>query len=325
MSRAEARAIAAADIPVIDIGALRAGDPAAARAVGERMLAAAGHLGFFYVSGHGVADTVLEAAQNEARAFFHLPLEDKLRVAINHRHRGFLRIGESTMHGARRPDLKESYIWGLEIDPDDPGIAPDNPFLGENNWPADRPRMRAALSRYFDAANAVGIDLLRAFAVSMDLPEDTFVARFERPISRGSAIFYPPQPAGLDDEQFGVSPHTDFGTLTVLAQDPVGGLEVRNRAGEWVTATPIEGTFVINVGDLLARWTNDRFASTAHRVVNRSGRERLSLGVFVDPDFETVIDAAVACRPGETPKYPPVRAGDYILERYAGAFAYRRT
>ncbi len=324
MSAERARTLDAQDIPVIDIGGLRAGHVHAIDDVARRMLAAAEHLGFFYVSNHGVDPSVVTAADEKARTFFRAPLEEKLAVAVNHRHRGFLRIGEATMHGATQPDLKESFIWGLEIDAQDPGIAPDNPFLGENSWPSGRPELRATLSALFHALSGVGIDLLRAFAVSMGIDENTFISRFERPISRGSAIFYPPQPAQSDGEHFGVSPHTDFGCLTVLYQDPVGGLEVKNRRGEWVTATPIADTFVVNVGDLLARWTNDRFTSTPHRVVNRSGRERLSMGVFVDPDFETVIDPAVVCTGGETPKYPPVRCGDYILSRYADAFAYRQ-
>ena len=316
--------MSASDIPVIDISALRAGKPHAIHVVAEQMLAAAEHLGFFYVSGHGVEKETLERAQREARRFFHQPIEKKLEVAVNHRHRGFLRVGEATMQGARLPDLKESFIWGLEVDANDPGIAPDNTFLGENNWPAHDRALRTALTAYFSAASLVGMDLLRAFAVSMGINSDAFVRGFDRPISRGAAIYYPPLPLAATQEQYGVSPHTDFGCITLLYQDPIGGLEVKNRDGQWIIATPIEGTFVVNVGDLLARWTNDRFASTPHRVRNLSGRERLSLGVFVDPDFETLIDPNIVCGANDKPRYPAVRCGDYILERYANAFAYRQ-
>lgn len=311
-------------IPVINIETLRAGERQAVNEIAQQMLAAAENLGFFYVSGHGVSQQILDNAEAEARAFFSQPLADKMTVEINHQHRGFLRIGEATMQGAKQPDLKESFVWGLEIDPSDPDIASDNPFLGENNWPAARPAMREALTTYFSALSDVGKDLLRAFAVSMNLPSEAFVTGFTRPISRGSAIFYPPQPAAQDDEQYGVSAHTDFGCITLLYQDPIGGLEVCSRDGQWLVAEPVAGTFVVNIGDLMARWTNDRFTSTPHRVRNRSSRERLSMAVFVDPDFETVVDSAVACGQGETPKYPPVRCGDYILGRYANSFAYRK-
>ena len=117
---------------------------------------------------------------------------------------------------------------------------------------------------------------------------------------------------------------SDYGCLTILCQDDVGGLEVQTRLGEWVTAYPIEGTFVVNVGDLLARWTNDSFASTPHRVINKSGRERYSLVVAVDPDYDTMIDPSALLAEGVEPHYPPVLCGDYILERFDKAFSYRK-
>ena len=237
------------DIPVIDITALRSGKRAAIESAAAQMLAAAEHLGFFYISGHGVDSAVLAAAEREARAFFALSLEKKLEVEINHRHRGFLRVGESTMHGARLPDLKESFIWGLEIDPADPGIAADNTFLGENNWPADRPAMRTALNAYFEAANGVGIHMLRAFAVAMGIDSESFVQGFDRPISRGSAIYYPPQPAASADEQYGVSPHTDFGCMTLLYQDLVVDSS-KLRATGW---TPRHASFETGWREVL-RW-----------------------------------------------------------------------
>jgi isopenicillin N synthase-like dioxygenase len=148
------------------------------------------------------------------------------------------------------------------------------------------------------------------------------VRSIARPTSRGSIIYYPPQPPDAADDQFGVSPHTDWGCLTLLYQDQTGGLEVQGRDGTWVTAHPIRGTFVVNVGDLLARWTNDRFKSTPHRVVNRSGRARYSCAVFVDPDRDTLIDPVV--RPGEAARYEPVTCGAYVQSRFDAAFAYRQ-
>jgi isopenicillin N synthase-like dioxygenase len=182
--------------------------------------------------------------------------------------------------------------------------------------------MRKTLNAYFEACNSAGWRLLRAFAASIGAAEDAFVRTIDRPTSRGSLIYYPPQPPDMGDNQFGVSPHTDFGCLTLLYQDDVGGLQVRAADGAWVTAHPIPGTFVVNVGDLLARWTNDRFKSTPHRVVNRSGRERFSVAVFVDPNAETVIEPVVV--PGEIRRYPPVTAEQYIQGRFDAAFAYRQ-
>ena len=138
--------------------------------------------------------------------------------------------------------------------------------------------------------------MMRAFALSLDLPETAFLGSFQAPIARGAAIYYPPPEAG---EPFGVSPHTDYGCLTLLYQDQVGGLEVLGRDGDWVTAHPIEDTFVVNVGDLLARWSNDGLRSTPHRVINRAGRERFSLAVAWDPESAA----------GAKTRRAPIRAG----------------
>jgi isopenicillin N synthase-like dioxygenase len=297
-------------IPVID---LATSDTAS---LGRAMLAAAEATGFFYVSGHGVDQALIDAVFALSHRFFAAPQAEKDRLAVNPWHRGFIRAGEAKMYATSRPDLKESFIWGLDTatgraEPDEFGTPP-------NQWPDFLPEMRPLLTRYFDTVNGVGWTLLRAFAAALDLPEDSFVRHIARPTSRGSLIFYPPQPPDLGHDQFGVAPHTDWGCLTLLYQDQTGGLEVRGHDG-WVAATPIPGTYVVNVGDLLARWTNDRFRSTPHRVVNRSGRQRLSCAVFVDPDRDTLI--APVLQPA---RYEPVTCGAYVQSRFDAAFAYRQ-
>jgi isopenicillin N synthase-like dioxygenase len=323
MSYAEVRRIAVAEIPVIDVAPLRGGQGAAISTVGTALRRASSEIGFFYVRNHGVPDSLIERADAAARRFFSLPLEDKLRVCINRHHHGFLRVGEAKMATDAKVDLKESFVWGLDL----PDANPDrlaNPFLGPNNWPDFMPELRSALYPFFEAMSDCAQMLMRAFAVGLALPEDTFLKNCSKPISRSSVIYYPPQPPTLGQEQFGVSPHTDYGCLTLLWQDDVGGLEVRNVNGEWLTAHPIPGTLVVNVGDLLERWTNDKFVSTPHRVVNRRGVDRHSMVLAFDPDFETVVDPAATCGIGEPPKYEPVLCGDYVLRRFDEAFAYRR-
>ena len=169
-----------------------------------------------------------------------------------------------------------------------------------------------------------GHRLLGGFALGMGLPQDSFRRNWRKNISRGAALYYPPQPPDLGREQFGVAPHTDFGVLTVLWQDDSGGLQVLDKQKQWVTAHPIPGTLVVNVGDLLARWTNDGFASTPHRVINTTGHARYSMPVAVDPDHDTLIDPRVVCAPGETPRYEPITCGDYLNWRFNKAFAYRK-
>lgn len=322
MNYASARNIAVEQIPVIDCAPLFDGTQASMAAVGARMREAAERIGFFYVSNHGIPEDLIRDADAAGREFFALPQEAKLRVVPADRHRGFLQVGQAKMYRNARVDLKESFIWGRDVGEDDPDYLAGNRMVGPNRWPAELPRLRGVLNAYFDSAHACAHRLLGALAVSLGAPADTFNARLGKPISRGTLVWYPPQPPEAGEDQFGVAPHTDYGVITLLRQDEVGGLQVATREGEWVTAHPIPGTLVINSGDLLGRWTNDRFKSNPHRVVNRSGRERMSVAMFVDPDFDTPI--VPVTQPGEAAKYPEVSCGDYILGRFDAAFAYRK-
>ena len=322
MAYATSKQIALSDIPIVDMAALRQADTQAEREAALALRMASEEVGFFYVENHGVPDSIIATADAAARRFFSLPVEKKLEVAINKSHHGFIRVGEAKMSEDALIDLKESFIWGFE--PPAGVHVESNPFLGPNNWPEFMPELRAALYPFFEHAIECARNLMKGFALSLDLDPDTFLRTSSLPVARGSALHYPPQPFDMGQEQFGVGPHTDYGCLTLVWQDPTGGLEVLDRGGEWLTAHPIPGTFVVNVGDLLARWTSDRFTSTAHRVVNRSGNTRHSLGLFYDPNFETIIDPAEVCCAGEVPKYEPVACGKYILSRLDAAFSYRR-
>jgi isopenicillin N synthase-like dioxygenase len=302
---------------------LNGGDRIAMAAVARALLDAAERVGFFYVRNHVVPQPLIERVYALSHRFFALPAEARQSVRINSLHRGFLAIGEARMYEQAHVDLKESFIWGPELGPDDPDVAAGKPLMGPNQWPAALPELAPALTAYSAAVMECGRGLLRGFAVSLGLDPDFFRERFSKPLARCSLIYYPPQPRESGSEQFGVAPHTDYGGLTLLSQDATGGLQVRTRAGEWVTAPPIAGTFVVNIGDLMARWTNDRFVSTPHRVVNSSGRARYSMGVFFDPNFDAVIDPR-DLRPDGRPLYAPVTCGDYIVSRLDKAFSYRR-
>jgi len=324
MSYATATDLGRQAIPVIDISAARGpAEETAIAEVGGALLRASQEIGFFYIAGHGVPQELIDRAMTAAQTFFARPLAEKQRVAVNARHRGFLQAGGATMRDDVKPDLKESFNWAFEVTEDSPLMRDDRPLIGPNNWPDDMPELQAALYAYYTAMIACGRDLMRAFALALDLPADFFADKFDCPMARGSAIYYPPQPPELGEAQFGVGPHTDYGCLTLLWQDATGGLQVQARDGAWVMAHPIPGTFVCNVGDLLARWSNDRFVSTPHRVVNTSGRERFSLPVFFDPNPETVIDPADLLPAGETPHYPAISAGSHVEARFNAAFSYR--
>lgn len=311
-------------LPIIDISGLRAGEGKAAMEVGRQINEACASIGFFYVTDHGVAAETIDEAVNAGKEFFHLPLEEKRRVAVNARHRGFNALGDATMYGASKPDYKEFYSMGLELAADDADVVAGEPLRGPNNWPEQPPEFRPALSAYYDALGECGSLLLRGVALSLGIAEDFFVEKYRKRLQRTQIVYYPPQPAEADADQFGVAPHTDFGCITLLWQDSAGGLEVQTVDGDWTAAPPIPGTFVVNVGDLLARWSNDRYRSTAHRVVNRSGRERFSIATFYDPDFKAIVDPADLGLPaGEAQRYETVSAGEHILGRINASFGYR--
>ncbi len=310
---AKARHVDVSAIPVIDVAALSQGGKAE-RAVGLEMLCAAEGIGFFYIRNCAIPQTLIAQVFDISRQFFSALPAEKARVAVNAGHRGFIRVGEAKMSDKAQPDLKESFIWGLDA-PGPDGIPP-------NQWPDFLPGMRKVLTDFFAVGNAVGWQLLRAVAAALDLDPESFVRTIDRPISRGSIIYYPEQPDGPEPERFGVSSHTDYGCLTLLYQDDAGGLQVQGRSGEWLAAPPIAGTFVVNVGDLLARWSNDQFRSTPHRVINRSGRTGYSTALFVDPNRDTMITPVT--RPGEEPRYPPVTCGEYLRSRLDAAFDYRK-
>jgi isopenicillin N synthase-like dioxygenase len=310
---AEAQRIDIASIPVIDLTELSAGG-AAMSAIGKQALAAAEGIGFFYIRNHGIPASLIDAVFDVSARFFAEPLARKQEVAVNAGHRGFIQVGEAKMASRAKPDLKESFIWGVD-QPGPDGIPP-------NRWPDFLPETRGVLIDFLAAGSQVGWSLLRALAAGLNIAPDTFVRTIDRPISRGSILYYPPQPPDMGADQFGVSSHTDYGCLTLLYQDSTGGLQVQGSEGTWLTAHPIEGTFVVNVGELLARWTNDRFHSTPHRVVNRSGCARFSTGLFIDPNADTLIEPVV--RPGEVARYAPVTCAAYLRSQLDAAFAYRQ-
>lgn len=311
-------------IPIVDFTGVAEGDAAALERAAAAIRDAFTTVGFFYITGHGVPDPVTDTAIAEARAFFAQDEAKKRETAINLRHRGFSAIGDALMYEAKKPDSKEFFTIGLELAEDDPDVLAGEPLRGPNNWPKDRTQFRQALERYYAAVGRCGAMVLGAVAMSLGKPADFFAPSYRKRLQRTQFIHYPPQPPALEADQFGVAPHTDFGCITLLWQDDNGGLEVYDRrAKRWLDARPIPGTLVINSGDLLARWTNDLYASTPHRVVNRSGRDRYSVATFYDPDFKAVIDPTVFGS-GEEPRYPVTTAGAHILGRIEKSFGYRK-
>lgn len=321
-----AAAPAAERIPVIDVGALFADDQAAALAVAEEIRDAAVHTGFFYVSGHNVPRETIDATYMAAKYFFDLPDEAKqaIKVTPASAHRGYMPFAQTRQPGVRRADLKESFNFAFPFTPDHPAMQSGHPLIGENQWPAGEPAWRRIVEGYYRQVFELGQRILGGVALSLGMPRGFFRERYRYPLVRTRLLHYPAQQADTED-QYGAAAHTDYGTITVLWQDEVGGLQVRMRDGRWVDAPPIEGTFVINIGDMLQIWSNDLFVSTPHRVVNRSGRERFSIATFYDPDYDVKVECLPNCSSAANPpRHEPLIAGDYIVARYDGSYAYRQ-
>ena len=273
--------------------------------------------GFMYIRNHGINDSTIARLKEHQLAFFALPDSEKSKIAINQHNRGYLGPGKARMHGAKKHDQKEVFFWGAELAEDHPDRVAGLPLCGPNQWPDHPAGFRDAVLQYAHEIGECGNRLLKAMAVSLGADANFFEPYYQSSMLRGQLIHYPPTEGGKDD--FGVAPHTDFGCITLLLQS-TPGLEVLTSSGEWISAPPIAGTLVINVGDLLERWTDGRLPSTRHRVRNLTGADRYSIAMFHDPDPGAIVDANELQLNARN--YEPVTAADYISGRNSGAFSH---
>lgn len=312
-------------VPVIDVSPLFSSDTVQIAGVAEQIRQASVEIGFFYVKAHNISPELLDAVQVASKYFFSLPESLKRSILVNEAHRGYVPFAQTTQPGRKFADLKESFNFAFPFTADDPLVSEGKTLIGLNQWPEGELAWRRILERYYLEIFELGQKILEAFALTLKLPTNFFRERYKSPLVRARLLHYPPHDPTHAEEQFGAAEHTDYGAITILWQDEVGGLQVKNRSGQWIEAVPINNTFVINIGDMLERWSNHLFVSTPHRVMNRSGRERYSIPVFYDPDYDAIISCLPNCASSENPaQYPPIVAGDYITSRYDGTYAYRQ-
>ncbi|KAA0694122.1 isopenicillin N synthase family oxygenase [Halopseudomonas laoshanensis] len=307
-------------LPVIDLSALRGDVQADKLETGRQLRDACLHTGFFYISGHGIPDPLIDLVFAESRAFFDQPVAEKQKVdkASSAANRGYETLGGQTLEPGAPPDLKEGFYIGEELPEDDPRVLAGGFNLGPNQWPPALPGFRTAMDSYFEAMLALSERIMAGLALSLDLPEDFFADFCEQPLATLRLLHYPPQPAKPLPGEKGCGAHTDFGGITILLLDDKPGLQVWDATGDrWLDAAPIPGTFVVNLGDMIARWTNDRYRSTLHRVVNTSGTERYSVPFFYSGALNHQVRCLPAClAPGESAKYPPTTVGEHLKEMY---------
>jgi isopenicillin N synthase-like dioxygenase len=278
-------------LPIVDMTPLMRRDDTPARAgVATRIAAACRDTGFFYVRGHGIDDAVMARLEVASRRFFALPREAKQAIAMargGRAWRGWFPLEGELTSGV--PDRKEGLYLGTELPDDHPRVRAGWPLHGVNLWPREVPELRPAVEAYVSAAVRAAHALMEGIALALGLDDDYFARTYTAVPTVLFRIFHYPPQAPAADARWGVGEHTDYGLLTLLAQDRYGGLQVRTPDG-WIDAPPVDGTLVCNIGDMLDRLTGGWFRSTPHRVRNVSGHDRLSFPLFFDPDFAARIE-----------------------------------
>jgi len=317
-------------IPVIDFGPAFRHDAGGLEAVSTEVRRASEGVGFFYLAGHAVPQAIVDDAFAASREFHAMPQEDKDRLKIDENNIGYLGVnqsiqGASSVHKATRPNYNESFFVTHDRGPDHPDVVARRSLRGANQWPEGRPRMRTAMVRYFKALERVGEQMLPPLARSLDMPAGFFMPFFQNEAHINLRfLHYPPQ-ATEDDEQFGQGPHTDNSFITILAREEVPGLAVRLPSGGWLAPPVIPGTFLVNLGNMMKRWSNDRFHSTPHGVLNDSGKDRYSIAFFYSPNVDSVIECLPTCvGPDNPPRYPPAIYRDLVLDFYNANYFHRQ-
>ncbi len=324
------RAVTAPAIPVIDIQPYLAGDAIGARRVAEAVGAACEEIGFLVVAGHGIPDALVRRVFEVSLAFFDRPLGEKLALRSDDPGvpRGYSALASKSLgrtYGLDTPpDLREQFFVG----PLDDWASHFQRFPGAakvyapNVWPATPAEFREVLTAYYRAQERLARDLMRIFALALGLAEGWFDDTIDRHFSTCPSNLYP-EPAGEPlPGQLRAGPHTDFGSLTILAvNDAPGGLQVLFPDGAWHDVRPAPGQLVVNLGDMMGRWTNDRWKSTVHRVVNpprelATGSRRQTVGFFLHPNWDAPVACLPTCTDASRPaRYPPILAGEHMLAK----------
>ena len=318
-------------VPIVDIAPFQSGDEARKAAVAQAVDDACRRIGFLIVAGHGVPRPVIDDALASTWAFFDLGDDEKSRwisVKGDFR-RGYMPVGGNalayTLGGESPPDLIEAFTFGRFDLPQTPYYtAHRETWFEPNIWPTRPPGFQNRLCAYYRAMESLAETLMRIFALALGMPEDFFADKIDRHITAMRLNHYaeatrPPLPG-----QLRAGAHTDYGSLTILlATAGAGGLQVQAGDGKWCDVEPVPDTFIVNLGDLMAQWTNDRWVSTLHRVVNpppdrRAGSRRASIAFFHQPNHDAVVECLPTClRPGERARYTPTTSGAHLLAKTA--------
>jgi len=317
-------------IPVIDFGPYFAGEPEALETLAEALRHACEHVGFLYAANHGVPQDAIDRGFAASRRFHALPLEEKLRLSLNENNIGYMPMNASmqaasTVHKATKPNQNESFFISHDRGVDHPDVVAEIPLRGRNQWPEGLPGLREDMMGYFHALRGMCDRMLPGFAVALGMPADYFTPFFANEAHINLRfLHYPPQ-EDMSENTFGTAPHTDNSFMTVLARTDVPGLAMRLPSGEWLAPPVIPGTFLINLGNMMRRWSNDRFLSTPHGVINESGTDRYSIAYFHSPNPASVIECLPSCvSAGNPARYTPAVYRDLVQEFYRKNYFHQK-
>ena len=314
-------------LPVIDLSPLIDGDAAALDALVSNLDDACTRVGFFSIEGHGVPDAVIDAAHSAAREFFALPLEQRQTAAkpSSGYPYGYNPFSAETLNrsigGVAPPDLKETYNVGPLGEPPRPRHEmfdlDERAIWSPTIWPTAMPELRTALEAYYAAMSSLASVVMNACGLALGLDDGAFESYIDRHASALRLAHYPPLAEAPAADAWRAGAHTDYGTITILRLDAEPGLQVQDPAGEWADVDAPDGALVVNLGDLMQRWSNDRWRSTMHRVAVPAGRHdraRLTMPFFHNANWDAEVTCIVG--PGETPRHPPVMAGAHLMSKF---------
>jgi isopenicillin N synthase-like dioxygenase len=316
-------------VPVIDVGALAAPDSAAYDQLCYDLGQAYSTVGFGYIQNHGVSNELIDGMIEATRAFHALPMAEKMKIELNQNHRGFIPVRSATdVHSeievAQRPNHSESFIMMREADQQDPDVLAGVFLSGSNQWPANMPGFRERAIKYHYSLSRVARRLLQALFRSIGTDFIELKAHFDPPTTFLRLLHYPERKTDSPLDSYGSAPHVDFGCITLLIQDQCG-LQVQGPTGDWFHVRPVPNTFVMNVGTMLRRWSNGLLRSTAHRVINESGRSRFSVAFFYDPHMNTKIAPLKSCVSKDHPLcFEPVVYSDFVRDQLQATYIHHQ-
>ena len=296
-------------LPVLDVSGFLSGDEQAKQSSAKKLREICEDLGFISVVGHGISQAEIDEIENETKRFHDLPMEDKLAIKVNQHQRGYIQpkatlIKHSTYSDNKKFDLNATLVMATEYADDDPGVVAGKQFYAKNQWPGNLPGFKENVQKYMGRITDVGKSILPLFALALELEEDYFDPYFENNYTYFRMAYYPPKPS-LEEDEYGLGAHADTGFMTWLPPAKEEGLQILDRDGNWFWPEVEEGAIVMNLGQFLERWSNERFRATPHRVIPPTQNDRYSVACFVNPNFEKVCECLPTCHgPDNPPKYP---------------------